>query len=138
MTVYNVIRRSDGVRVTGYSADQAISDGPYSFDLYDHIPVLEEVLHEPIFGGRRKLTKLEYRKLLHSDEEMGFDRVRATFETDANFTSAQKDMIRTLDSKYREATLMDLDDPDQEKGLQFFLSLGVLSDASRIKEILNG
>lgn len=139
MTTYQVFKKGGGTPVYEYTADAPIELVDFPAATHDHTPVsAPTVTGQTVFGGRRKLTKLEYRKLLRPAEEVKFDRIRATFETEPAYSAAVRDMIRTFDNKYSEATVMDLDDPDQPRGLMLFLSLGALEGPNRILEILNG
>lgn len=65
MPVYHVIRKADGEQVYGYGHDFALDLDMFPFSDYDHIPVAEpEPPVQTMFGGRRRLTKLEFVALL--------------------------------------------------------------------------
>jgi hypothetical protein len=139
MATFIVTDKATGNVVTTYNHDVAIELGPYTFDLYSHTTseTAEDAFVEPVFKGKRHLTKLEFRKLLRPNEEVAMDKIRAKFESMA-FTEAQKDAIRVINNKYQEATYIDLDDAANAQGLGFFAQLGALDNFERVQEILNG
>lgn len=142
MSIYNVIETSTGKPVYQYEADAPIEWRFMEFDTHTHIEVTTEGSEEPVtsstvYGGVRKLTKLQWRKLLKPQEEVLLDRIRSKFE-DMPYADGVKDMIRVFCNRYSEATLMDLDDPNQRAGLMLLASLAILENEDRVGEILNG
>lgn len=140
MSAFKVIRKLDGVVVYSFDAEaKTVWDQfPESDFTYEMIPDAgQPPVLNTVFGGRRKLTHLEFRSLLHTDEQENIDEFEATFEANVNLPYAAKKRIRTTMKKYNEATIIDLDEPDIELGLGLYVSLGVMS-YSRIAEVLNG
>lgn len=134
---YNVLDES-GTQVFQYQADAPVNLNEFPLDKYSHVLFDMPKDPAPRLYSTRRITKLQWRRLMTPEEEMAFDKLRATFEIDPRFSDFQRDQIRTFANKYSEATEMDLDDPDQHKGLLLFVSLGILSSVDRVTEILNG
>ena len=141
MKTYEVRRISDGTVMTRYDAPDRVEWQGYEFANFDHVDVTPTttqttVLRVTVYGGRRKLTKLEFRALLTPAEQQAIDKFEAHYESMA-FPPAVMDRIRTSVVKRGEATVMDLDDPDLTAGLGLHVALGNLA-YSRISEIVNG
>lgn len=76
MTTYAVRRKSDGAEVHRYVADSPIEWLGYEFAAHDHDALPDEGDESAealpaVFGGRRRLTKLEFLALLGHDEFKG-------------------------------------------------------------------
>lgn len=139
MRTFEVTRKTDAQVVDRYRADSPIEWQGMEFDTHTHTDVSATSPAAPrvtIYGGRRKLTKLEFRALLTSAEQQAIDKFEARFES-MPFPEDVKDRIRTGIVKRKEATIMDLDEPDISTGLGLHVALGNLA-YSRISEIVNG
>lgn len=142
MNTYDVISKATGGKVYEYRADAPIEWGGMEFAGFDHVLVASDAgtapaAPAPVYGGRRELTKLEFRALFSESEKQAVDRLEATFEVNQNFTDAQKDMIRTAYKDYNAASFVGMDDPRTAAGLNLYVMLGFLAQ-ERVSEILNG
>lgn len=136
--IYDVIRKSDGKTVYEYQSDAPVAWDGMAFDTHDHIARQAESSIPPTkFGGRRLLTKLEFRSLFPTYSLKAIDRFEVQFEQ-ANFlTDAQKDDIRTAFKDYNAAEDVNLDDPRWIPGLGLYATLGMMT-ADEMAEVLNG
>lgn len=140
---FEIYDKATGLLVMPIQLDALHEVGNYTFDLYEYRDVTPSAdappaqMPAPIFGGKRQLTKLEWRKLLLPAEEQAFDEVRATVETMALPDAIPRALVRTFVNRYNEATVMDLDDHDQADGFKLLVALGKMNP-SRIPVILNG
>ena len=96
-----------------------------------------ETIYQTRFGGRRILTKLEFRSLFSESTLKWIDRFEAQFEQLPFLTDDQKDNSRTAFKNYHEATFVDLDDPRWNPGLSMYVALGGM-DESEVTEVLRG
>lgn len=136
--IYDVIRKSDGEKVTSYAAT-GIYEGEWPLSEFDHIERQEDavIIDTRKFGGRRILTKLEFRSLFPESAIKTIDRFEAQFEQATFLTEEQKDSIRTSFNDYHAATDVSLDDPRWLPGLGLYVSLGMMT-AEDVAEVLNG
>lgn len=139
MTTFNIIRISDGERITGYTASSVITDGPYPLTEYNHVALPSENLpaSDSVFGGRRDLTHGEFRLLFAEEEQWGMDEFEITFEQHPYLSDSDKRRIRTGYKSYYAGTFVSLDDPRVEMLLGVFAGLQLIA-IHRIGEILNG
>lgn len=138
--IYDVIRKSDGEKAYEYQADAPVEWNGFPFAEFDHAPrpdEVEEVVIATKFGGRRILTKLEFRSLFSPATLKWIDRFEAQFENYAYLTDDQKDSIRTAFKDYQEATFVDLDDQRWLPGLGLYVALGGM-DQDEVTEVLRG
>lgn len=138
--IYDVIRKSDGEKAYEYQADAPVEWNGFPFAEFDHAPrpdEVEEVVIATKFGGRRILTKLEFRSLFSPATLKWIDRFEAQFEGYIYLTDDQKDSIRTAFKDYQEATFVDLDDPRWLPGLGLYVALGGM-DQDEVTEVLRG
>ena len=142
MSIYVVTDKATGQEVTRYCSSQIverINDVDLPLSDFDHTEFFEDapVVQTTKFGGRRILTKLEFRSLFSDATIKWIDRFEAQFEGHAYLTDEQKDDIRTAFSNYHEATDVNLDDPRWPPGLGLYVALGGM-DAAEVNEVLNG
>lgn len=140
MAEYIVTRKSDGVEVYRYQSDAPVEWNGMEFATHDHVGQVvagAQPVVQTRFGGRRILTKLEFRSLFPEAALKAIDRFEMQFEQAAFLTDAQKDSIRTAFKNYREAQDVDLDDPRWTPGLGLYVSLGMMT-AEEVREVLNG
>ena len=136
--IYDVIRKSDGEKVTSYAA-MGIYEGEWPLSEFDHVERQEDavIVDTRKFSGRRVLTKLEFRSLFPESAIKAIDRFEAQFEQATFLNEDQKDSIRTSFNDYHEAKDVDLDDPRWIPGLGLYVSLGMMT-AEEVTEVLNG
>lgn len=138
--IYDVIRKSDSAKVDEYQADAPVEWPGVPFSEFDHVERTSNSVAAPTttkFGGRRVLTKLEFRSLFSESTLKWIDRFEAQFEGYAYLTEDQKDTIRTAFKDYGEATQVDLDDPRWAPGLGLYVALGGM-DQDEVAEVLRG
>lgn len=136
--IYIVTRLADGKEVHRYAA-AAVVEGDFPLDAYAHreLPETLATTATKKFGGRRLLTKLEFRSLFQESAIKAIDRFEAQFEQAVFLTEDQKDTIRTSFNDYRAAQDVNLDDPRWIPGLGLYVSLGMMT-AEEVGEVLNG
>lgn len=138
--IYSVINKASGLKVYEYQNETPVEWAGFEFATHDHVPVQVDPLETPTitkFGGRRILTKLEFRSLFTEATIKWIDRFEAQFEGYAYLTDAQKDDIRTAFANYHEAEEVNLDDPRWPPGLGLYVALGGM-DAEEVAEVLRG
>ena len=139
--IYDVVNKSSGLKVYEYQESAPVEWSGFEFATHDHVAQPDLGMPDsPVttrFGGRRILTKLEFRSLFSDATLKWIDRFEAQFETYAYLTDAQKDEIRTAFANYHEATDVDLDDPRWIPGLGLYVALGGMDEAE-ITEVLRG
>lgn len=137
--IFSVIRKSDQVEVSRYAAMQVV-EGNFPLAAYEHVVLPEggEAAEDTRkFGGRRILTKLEFRSLFPAHALKAIDRFEAQFEQSQFLTDEQKDDIRTAFKDYNEAEVVDLDHPRWPAGLGMYVALGMMT-TEEVAEVLNG
>lgn len=107
------------------------SDYEYSLDT--------EIVNKPtsLYGGRRVLTKLEYRRLFTFEERMSIDSFTANYLDIAFLSAEQKSAIRTSLQDYADAQDINLDDADTVRGIGLYVQFGLILP-NRLPEVLNG
>ncbi len=136
MPVYKVISKETGETVYIYKEETRIAWIGMEFVTHDHIDVTNDQPPPIVDWTKRHLTKLDFRKLFYPYEQEAMDEFEVTFEA-MPFPTDIKRRIRTNLKKYREATYIDLDEPDTAMGLGVFAALGIIAP-HRIEEIING
>lgn len=141
MTTFIVTNKATGVEVYRYGADAPVEWSGMSFADHDHIPVPDEITEivprMTKFGGRRLLTKLEFRGLFKEAALKSIDRFEVKFEQVTFLTDDQKDEVRTGFKNYNAASDVNLDDPRWIPGLGLYVALGMLNQDDML-EVLNG
>ncbi len=136
--IYDVIRKTDGNKVFEYSSDAPIEWAGLEFATHDHVERPAAIPVTPSrFGGRRILTKLEFRSLFPEAALKAIDRFEVQFEQASFLTDSQKDDIRTSFNNYHEASDVNLDDPRWVPGLGLYVMLGMMTQ-EEVTEVLNG
>lgn len=134
MKTFRVVRKSDGALVYQYQAETPIEWSGMSFAECDHIEEPQEVAPEVdtrVFGGRRRLTKLEFVALLGS----AFTAILAAAKADVNAEAWVK-MVE-LATPDPDTYSINLDDPRLAEGLNAFETMGVV-EAGTTERVLNG
>lgn len=108
------------------------SDYEYSIDTENN-----DGKRDSIYGGRRILTKLEYRRLFAFEERMAIDSFTANFLEIAFLSDEQKAAIRTSLKDYEDAQDINLDDADTIRGIGLYVQFGLILP-NRLPEVLNG
>lgn len=136
--MYIVTNKTTGEEVSRYAA-MGVWEGEFPLAEYDHTDQPEEWIVDDTckFGGRRVLTKLEFRSLFPESAIRSIDRFEAQFEQSAFLTDDQKDGIRTAFNDYHAAEDVNLDDPRWLVGLGLYVALGMMT-ADEVTGVLNG
>ena len=134
MPTYRVTRKTDGTLVYQYQAEAPIEWSGMSFAECDHIEEPQELPPEAdtrVFGGRRRLTKLEFVALLGP----AFTAILAAAKVDVQAEAWVK-MVE-LATPDPDTYSIDLNDPRLEQGLRAFEALGVI-EAGTTERVLHG
>lgn len=99
-------------------------------------PGADEVV-ATIYGGRRSLSKIEFRRLFPADKRPYVDEFNATFEAHPALTADQKRDIRSGLEDYRATDAVNLDDIDTQKMIGLYVMLGILTTVEATA-VLNG
>jgi len=128
MAVYKVTDKATGAEVYQYSAPGPIEWSGMEFATHDHIEeIQQEVAATVVYGGRRSLQKLEFRRLFPAVKRPFVDEFNATFETHPYLTDDQKRAIRSGLEDYKAASEVNLDDPDTIAMLDTYMALGIMT-----------
>lgn len=142
MNTYKVFLRpkADGdTPAYEYQADAAVGWNEFPLSLYEHIlSNADSSPHVPhtVYGGRRLLSKIEWRRLFTEPERNVLDEFEATYTE----LGLPDELVRALRSGYKNYYAADdvsLDDTDVGMMLTAFVHLGKL-EPYRIGEVLNG
>ena len=134
MKTYRVTRKTDGTLVYQYQAEAPIEWSGMSFAECDHIEEPQELPPEAdtrVFGGRRRLTKLEFVALLGP----AFTAILAAAKVDVQAEAWVK-MVE-LATPDPDTYSINLDDPRLAEGLNIFESLGVI-EVGTTERVLHG
>ena len=134
MKTFRVIRKSDGALVYQYQSETPIEWSGMSFAECDHIEEPQELPPEAdtwVFGGRRRLTKLEFVALLGPAFTEILTAAKASVQAEAWVKMVE---LATPDP---DTYSIDLNDPRLEQGLRAFEALGVI-EAGTTERVLNG
>jgi hypothetical protein len=137
MARYHVIRKSDNTKVYAYEASAPIEWADMEFALFDHIPVgVAEVTPTTMYGGRRQLTKLEFRRLFTPEELGAVDEFNACY-TSIELPAPTVKLIRSGLEDFSVAQEVNLDDPSVGAMLGLYSAFGLLT-AERISGVMRG
>lgn len=140
MPIYQVISKANGAEVYRYDAISPIEWSGMEFATHDHTEVIDVVAAPAtvtVYGGRRELSKLEFRRLFPDSKRPLVDEFNATFESHQMLTDDQKRDIRSGLEDYKASSLVNLDDPDTQKMIGLYTMLGLLT-AEEAQGVLNG
>ena len=134
MPTYRVTRKSDGALVYQYQAEAPIEWSGMGFAECDHVEAPQELPPEVdtrVFGGRRRLTKLEFVALLGSAFAAILTASKASVQAEAWVKMVE---LATPDP---DTYSIDLDDPRLAEGLHAFETMGVI-EAGTTERVLHG
>lgn len=139
MPTFNVHEISTGKLVYQFEAESlTIRDSfPVSDYNYSQVAGNVESKNEYVYGGRRILTKLEYRRLFTFEERMAIDSFTANYLNAPFLLEEQKSAIRTFRQDYADAQDINLDDADTIRGIGLYVQFGLIQP-NRLAEVLNG
>lgn len=140
MPIYRVTSKATGAETYRYDAPAPIEWAGMEFATHDHLEVIDVVAAPAtvtVYGGRRELSKLEFRRLFPEAKRPFVDEFNGTFDAHPALTDDQKREIRSGLEDYKASSLVNLDDPDTQKmvGLYTLLGLITLEEAAGV---LNG
>jgi hypothetical protein len=138
MTTFSVTEKLSNKEVYQYDNDVKIVWDQYPESTYDYaiVPAQEAPRATPIYGGRRLLTKNEFRKLFTFGERTLMDEFEDTYQS----LGLPESVVRNLRTGYKDyanAQDINLDDPGVSAMLGALIQLGKLA-AQRFSEVLNG
>lgn len=127
MPTYKVTRISDGQEVYRYTYDSPLDLAMFPSALYEHDTIVDPAPQiEPVFGGRRKVTKLEFVMLLGTAAYVAVLGI-ARQSVDVEAWVKMIDMASVDDDGYS----VDLDDPRTTAGVNAIetplIALGVVT-----------
>ena len=125
MTIYAVIRKSDGVQVYEYSYSTAVSLPEYPDETHDHVVVPDPAVEDPTPVAGTTLTRLEYLRRFTDAE-------RKTIRAAAKVNDTLDDYLYMLEMAEEVRT----DDPATVAGVQALEAAGLIG-AGRAAEILS-
>ncbi|WP_449191776.1 hypothetical protein [Thauera sp.] len=134
MKTYRVVRKSDGALVYQYQSETPVEWSGMSFEECDHVEEPQEVSPEAdtrVFGGRRRLTKLEFVALLGDAFPAILTAAKSSVQAEAWVKVVE---LATPDP---DTYSIDLDDPRLELGLRTFEAMNVI-DTGTTERVLNG
>lgn len=138
MPTFNVHKKSTGELVYQFdSEDLKIWDLFPESDFEYSLATENADKPTSLYGGRRVLTKLEYRRLFTFEERMAIDSFTANYLDIAFLSAEQKSAIRTSLQDYADAQDINLDDADTVRGIGLYVQFGLIAP-HRISEVLNG
>ena len=124
--IYDVIRKSDGMKVYEYQSDQPIEWSGMAFAEFDHIDHIERADQTAQQGGPRTLTKLEYLRRFTTDERVS---IRAA--------ATQNPVLADYLALMELAQEINTGDADTVAAVTMLEQAGLLA-AGRANEVLNG
>lgn len=136
MPIYHVYRKSDQAQVTGYAAAALALLDEYPLDQFDHVEYVEGTVSTTVFGGRRRVSKLEFIALLGQAAYVTIlGMARESVEVEAWVKQIE------MASQDAEGWSIDLDDPRTAAGLNAIeptlIGLGVV-ESGWAQGVLNG
>jgi hypothetical protein len=139
MPVYRVISIATGDEIYRYEAPAPVEWTGMEFATHDHVEVVEVVAADPVtvYGGRRVLSKIEFRRLFPDAVRPFVDEFNATFESHPLLTDEQKRDIRSGMEDYKATDTVNLDDISTQKMIGLYTLLGLITP-EEASGVLNG
>lgn len=131
---YRVTRKADSALIYEYQAPEPIEWQGMEFTDFDHTQIFAEPelsTDTRVFGGRRRLTKLEFVALLGDAFSAILTAAKSSVQAEAWVKVVE---LATPDP---DTYSIDLDDPRLELGLRAFEAMNVI-DTGTTKRVLNG
>jgi hypothetical protein len=113
MPVYSVRSKSNGVEITRYASVVLARLDEFPLDQYDHVDIDEPPPLQAVYGGRRRVTKLEFVELLG---DAAYGAILAMAKQSLQVEAWVKKM--ELATPEPDGTSIDLDDPRTQAGVQ--------------------
>ena len=138
--IFVVTDKATGAELSRYAAAQPTEASGFSLADFDHTEIVEQDTTEApatVYGGRRLLSKIEFRRMFNDVERPLIDEFNATFETHPALTDEQKRGVRSGLEDYKATETVNLDDVSTAMMLGLYTMLGLI-DAARAQEIMNG
>ena len=138
MASYKIFHKSDlSTAVYEYTADHIIEWDIFPFSIFEHVLFVPTIDPIPqVYEGRRRLTKLEFRRLFTPTEIELIDEFAATY-TQKTLPAELVRKIRTGLADYQYSENISLDDEACINGTNLYEYLGLIA-AGRAAEVLNG
>jgi hypothetical protein len=113
MPVYSVRSKSNGAEITRYASVVLARLDEFPLDQYDHVDIDEPSPVQTVYGGRRRVTKLEFIELLG---DAAYGAILAMAKQSLQVEAWVKKM--ELATPEPDGTSIDLDDPRTQAGVQ--------------------
>lgn len=138
--IYACINKTTGAEVYRYDAPSPIEWTGMEFATHDHLEVVDSAVvgaAVTVYGGRRVLSKIEFRRLFTDASRPLVDEFNATFESHPLLTADQKRDIRSGLEDYRATDTINLDDMSTQKMIGLYTLLGLITP-EEAQGVLNG
>jgi hypothetical protein len=113
MPVYSVRSKSNGAEITRYASVVLARLDEFPLDQYDHVDIDEPSPVQTVYGGRRRVTKLEFIELLG---DAAYGAILAMAKQSLQVEAWVKKM--ELATPEPDGTSIWLDDPRTQAGVQ--------------------
>jgi hypothetical protein len=137
--IYQVISKATGDEVYRYDAPGPIEWTGMEFATHAHAEVIADSAQPVVtlYGGRRALSKIEFRRLFPGTKVALVDEFNALFESNPLLTDEQKRDIRSGIEDYRATDTVNLDDVSTQKMIGLYTLLGLITP-EEASGVLNG
>jgi hypothetical protein len=140
MPIFSVTDKASGKEEYRFEAQALTELDLFPFSSFDYAEVIDAPVAQtpqPVYGGRRTLSKLEFRRLFPDTERPYVDEFNATFESSTLLTADQKRDIRSGLEDFKAASSINLDDASISQILSLYVALGLITK-TEMETILNG
>lgn len=140
MPIFSVTNKASGKEEYRFEAQALTELDLFPFSSFDYTEVIDApVVQIPkyVYGGRRTLSKLEFRRLFPDTERPYVDEFNATFESSTLLTADQKRDVRSGLEDFKAASEINLDDASVSQILSLYSALGLITK-TEMETILNG
>jgi hypothetical protein len=140
MPIFSVTNKASGKEEYRFEAQSLTELDLFPFSSFDYAEVIDAPAAQTpqlVYGGRRILSKLEFRRLFPDAARPYVDEFNATFESSTLLTADQKRDIRSGLEDFKAASEINLDDASISQILSLYVALGLITKTD-METILNG
>jgi hypothetical protein len=140
MPIFSVTDKVSGKEEYRFEAQALTELDLFPFSSFDYTEVTNAPvaqMPQPVYGGRRILSKLEFRRLFPDTTRPYVDEFNATFESSTLLTADQKRDVRSGLEDFKAASEINLDDASISQILSLYVALGLITK-TEMETILNG
>lgn len=140
MPIFSVTNKASGKEEYRFEAQALTELDLFPFSSFDYTEVIDAPVAQtvqPVYGGRRILSKLEFRRLFSDTARPYVDEFNATFESSTLLTADQKRDVRSGLEYFKAASEINLDDASISQILSLYSALGLITK-TEMETILNG